>query len=79
MSLTTSYLVTPIRRGRRNALTPGETRRASTEAEARRIADGMMLRAVGAFVIAQDEDVQAQIYGEPRLVATLGEVPEITF
>ncbi|MBH0239650.1 hypothetical protein [Methylobrevis albus] len=77
MSTATVYIVTPFRPGARGSLAPGEPRRCSSEAEAMRAADAMMLRARGVIVLRQQEDPQVDFFGEPSVIARRGDVPEI--
>lgn len=71
------YIIVPYRKGKSDALLPGEIRQASSEFSAIRIANGMASSFVGvpAYEVLVDEETGEM--GSPRILLHEGSVPTL--
>ena len=78
MARTTIYCVQPfVQKGKK--LVQGDLRQFKTEADARRVGENMAGRAVGVIVYEIEGDPEFEDWGEPKMLATHGEVPDVSF
>lgn len=78
MPAMTVYCVQPFwHDGRR--LAHGTLRQFSREGEARKVGEATARRVGGALVYAVDGDPEFESWSKPRLLASIGRVPEVVF
>lgn len=70
------FIIMPFRRSR-NRLVAAETRAASSEASATKIAEAMSSRFVGVAAYGVSVDPETGDMGDPRLLMKWGEVPDV--
>jgi hypothetical protein len=78
MARKTIYCVQPYRREGKK-LVGGDLRQFKTEADARRVGEGTANRAAGVIVYEIEGDAEFDDWGEPRMLAVYGDVPEASF
>ena len=79
MGRVTIYCVQPYWRAGGGKLAHGELRQFDVEKEARRAGEATARRVGGALVYAVDGDPEFERWAKPRLLASHGEVPDISF
>ena len=79
MARVTIFCVQPFWRAGPNKLAHGELRQFDREPAALRAGEATARRVGGALVYSVEGDPEFQQWEKPRLLASHGEVPEITF
>lgn len=75
MPATRHYFAQAFKTGKKGKLDPQPPQECKTEAAARQLAERLAKSGRGAIAVAQMIDKEAEVWGEPEVIARFGETP----